>query len=196
MAHASKSGHAQLKDISTENRIVWLLYDPQHISLQSSETYTARLSDRLKYCDSQSVAEDLVIAVHIDRRYPCDLVTAADPFEVYYDNGIRLKNVLRIVDDSRLELDLWWGDEPAPRFAYSIQVVDPGGERVGQFDDVIRAEPLAQHVLDLTDLPPGDYRADLIVYHSESGKSLAGTVLRTGHSFQRALEIARFSLRE
>ena len=193
-AQTSTRGQLDLEDVQTEGRIIWIVYNPQQYDLRASKPYAENLSPRLRSCQRLEEAEDLTIDIHLDRDYPCALITSAEPFAVRYDNGIRLQSISHELDGDRFKIYLWFSDEPVRGFGYSIQVYDDSNDKVLQLDDVIRNEPLSRHELDVSDLPPGEYRADLIVYHSESGKSELGWVLATGQSFQRALEIARYSV--
>ena len=183
---------AEFDSVPSENRIVWLLYNPLRIDLQTSEVYLESLAGKLRYCQSIKEVEDLTIDIHIDRDFPCKLITSEDALAVYYDNSIQLANIMHKMEDKLLTWYLWWSDEPVRGFAYTIQVFNAGGEKVLQLDDVIQDEPLARHDLDLTGLEAGEYRADLIVYDHAFGRSQPGTVLSTGQDFQRQLEIARF----
>ena len=193
-AQTSTRGRLDLEDVQTEGRIIWIVYNPQTTDLQSSQRFSETLSPRLRSCQRLEESYDLKVDIRIDRDYPCALITDPDPFSVRYENDNRLQNLMHELDGSRFKLYLWFSDEPVRGFAYSIQVYDGNENRVLQLDDVIRNEPLSRHELDVSDLPPGQYRADLILYHSDSGKSEPGWVLATGQSFRRELEIARFTL--
>lgn len=180
--------------IATKNRIFWLIYNPQEISLPSSSTYAKILSGNLASCEIVNAAGNLTIDIHIDRAYPCELITDEDPPKLEYDNGIQLANVLHETDNDVLQLHFWWNHLKTRGYAYSVQIFNANGDKVQQIDDVFDLEPLARHDMDISSLAPGDYVAQLIVYNFETKQSQPGTILGTGLTFQRELEIARFTV--
>ena len=194
MAHLSDAGPLELHEIDLENHIVWVIYNPKQFTSEVSRSVQTALAEGLHSCQKIKEAADLTIDIYIDRDFPCELVTRTEAFAVYYDNGIQLANIMYKMEDKLLTWYLWWSDEPVRGFAYTIQLFNAGGEKVLQLDDVIRDEPLARHDMDLSSLEAGEYRADLIVYDHESGQSQPGTILSTGQTFRRELEIARFVL--
>ena len=176
----------------TDDRIFWIIYNPQQINLPSSVAYKEVFAGNLTSCERMHESENLAIDIQIDLDFPCELITDNDPLVAAYDNGIQLANTLHEIDNDILKFNLWWRHSKIRGFAYSVQIFNAIGEKVQQIDDVFRFEPLAHHEMDISDLAPGEYNARLIVYDYETKQSQPGVVVSTGQSFQRELEIARF----
>ena len=191
---SSTTQEGQYVEFAANNHLIWIIYDPQQIAPRNSRAYSEVLAGKLKSCEQIRKADHLAIDTHIDRDFPCALISDPDPLAVRYDNGIKLANILHNVEGELLTWYLWWSDEPVPDFAFSIQLSNDSGAKVMQLDDVIRNEPLSRHEMDISNLPPGQYRADLIVYGSETGKSQPGTILSAGDQFPRTLEVARIAV--
>ena len=87
------------------------------------------------------------------RAYPCQLLTASAPFELQYDNGTRLINILLQPRAGALDIYLWFAKTFANQYAFSLQLVDGQGQRAAQVDDVIGGDALVMKTLDASSLP-------------------------------------------
>ena len=123
------------------------------------------------------------------RHFPCALLSAADNFEVAYDNNLRLRNLLYEVDGSNLTVFAWWTRKPDEAQAISLQIFDAAGEKVAGQDFTVGVDSLARYQVDLSALAAGDYSLKMIVYNYETRASAAGTVVGDGTRFERELEI-------
>ena len=185
-----------LTHITAANNSIWLIYNPQHSVPDADSRFGSWLRRHFRQCQQFQQAEDSAIEHYIDRDYPCDLVLEDDPFQLSYDNGILLSNVLRILSPNRLDLYFWWTNPMIGGYAYSVQLFNIDGEKVKQVDHVIGFEPLTQDSIDISTLATGEYVAMLILYEHDSGKSQSGIVLPNQLPFQRELEIASFAVSE
>ncbi len=177
---------------------VLLVYDPEQTEAALLETYRGWLDKHLRVCGQLDEAEGARVEYYLREGFPCDLALAGQPLTVEYDNGIRLGNLVWEKEENRLQLYFLWqvlpGDAHKRPQAASLQLFDAAGARMlppGDF--VIGLEPLRQREIDISALPPGQYHLKLIVYDYESGRSTSGTVLASGASFARELEIGSFS---
>ena len=110
--------------------------------------------------------------------------------QVDYDNGARLVNALLEITPDFLEVQLMWSNLPDEPHSVSLQIFDAAGAKVLGHDSTIGHTSLAQHRMDISSLPPGNYVVKLIVYHFDTRVSVPGTVIGTGTKFDRELEIA------
>ena len=183
-----------LSRITAANNIVWLIYNPQQSDPQSDSPFGNWLLRNFKRCRQIFRTEHAALGHFVDRDYPCDLVLGDEPFQVRYNNGIQLSNVMSNVSANRLKLNFWWTKPMIGGFAYSVQIFNAEGEKVQQVDHVIGFEPLTTDTLDLSSLTNGEFVAKLILYDYDTGKSQSGTILLAQLPFQRELAIARFEL--
>jgi hypothetical protein len=147
-------------------------------------------------CPRVHDSADAVGEIWMSAEFPCSLVTSEQRLVVSYESGAELGNTLSTIENDALEVAFYWTSRPEgdDRLAYSIQVFDSAGSKVQQLDTAMPRRPLARHQLALSDLNRGAYVAKLIVYHSHTGLSDAGTVVGTQEHFERELEIARFAI--
>ena len=182
-----------LADFTALNNALWLLHDPRQES-PFSPAFIAWLNDRYHRCHRAAETDALTVDYYLRRHIPCALVHSADPLHAMYGGGSELRNAAHAINAGRLSVFLWWADTRSGEDAYSIQLFDSSGEKVGQIDAMMQREPIAVHALDIAHLPPGDYSAQLILYDYVSRASYGGAILADNHRFDRALEIARFRL--
>jgi|GEM_PF-543907 len=131
-----------------------------------------------------------------------ELTCERDYEPIEYDNGITIvdkfieydevENTVRVitgwqVDDNSL-LD---------EYNVSIQIVTPDWQNVGQTDRHLYDDILKWYRADLAtaDLPAGDYRVMVIVYHSETGEKVTATDLTTRETGE-ILPLAIFTIEE
>ena len=180
-------------DLLVGNHVILLAFNPQAATADSINDYRRWLVQRFKSCGSLTDTPTAQVEYFLDAAFPCELAVNAQPLQVIYANGIQLGNLLVAFNDGFLDIKLLWARLPEDAHAISIQFVDPDGARAGGADFVIGLEPLAQHRIDITSLPAGDYRLNLILYDYETGKSVAGVETASGSSFARALNLAPFT---
>ncbi len=170
---------------------VFAVADPQTAVFARYQGWLAR---DFVACRPLAESEAVRIELYARARYGCELAVSQAPLTVDYQGGVQLGNVMATRVDDALEVDLLWTRLPAEPLAISLQLFDDAGARAQGADFVIGAAPIARHRLELAGLDPGKYRLMLILYHYESGDSIAGTVAASKAGFERALEIARISL--
>ena len=187
-------GNTDLSSIIAENKIVWLIYDPQQTDLAENPVYKDWLLRHFKSCELVYQSEESRVEAYVDRRFPCELVVAENSVEVIYQNEIYLTNHTVQIDTGRFSTYLHWSHPSISGYAYTIQVFNEQGEKQLQIDQVIDSRPLSNAQIDTSSLEPGDYVAKLIVYDTESGESQSGTILSTQQTVERELEIAEFTV--
>ncbi len=186
--------YSDLGDIVTENNQFWLIYSPQESDPSHQSPFAAWLNHNLRFCQRMAQGENMNVELYIDRAYQCALVQTADPFELQYDNGIKLANIMTELGGDVFSVNLWWQRGDIDGHAYTIQVFKAGGDKQLQADRVIDSRPLSSAQFDISALQAGDYAAKLIVYETASGKSQSGTILDTQQTVAREFEIARFTV--
>ena len=117
-----------------------------------------------------------------------------EPLAILYDNGSALDNVLVERSQDELSVYFWWREIIEGDYSFSLQIFDEQSNRVAGSDAVIRDAPLDLRRLDISALPAGDYTLHLIVYHFETGASVPGRVAGNHEPFERAVQLARFSV--
>ena len=180
--------YADLKAFTEDNQIVHVLYNTRDTDLD-------RLNDDVTFdefnlCQREATADGAVIELYVSRGFSCELVTAGDPLQVRYDNGIRLENLEIQTDQDGMDFQFMWSGLPDEAHSVSIQVFDETGEKMLGQDSVIGHITLDRQRIDISSLPPGDYRVKLILYNFDTRINVGGTVIEDGARFERALEVA------
>ncbi len=173
---------------------LWLLHNPQQTDLPALDYYDDWFSYHYRSCGSWVEKPNAVISFYLKQEIPCQLITAAQPFAVAYDNGTRLGNILVEQRDEALQVFLWWQGFIDKQYSYSLQLFDATGERHAQVDAVIADDPLDISPLDISGLPAGAYTLQLIVYDFETLESQAGETVADGRRFERDVVIDSFVL--
>ncbi|MCY3831500.1 MAG: hypothetical protein OXG85_00710 [Chloroflexi bacterium] len=179
---------ADLAQFARDTQIIYLLYE----ALDAAPT---ALGDRLalepyKLCQRQVHDDGSVMERYVIRDFACALFDASAPFQVEYDNGARLENLFYEFGEDYLNVQLWWSVLPSDPHSVSLQVFDAAGVKVASQDATIGIASLARQRLDVSALPPGEYRVKLIVYNFETGRSVPGALSLESTRFERELEIA------
>ena len=183
-----------LDAIAESNSIIWLVQDSQAADRRQWQRFQDAFEEHFKFCRRIEAANNALYLFAIKREFPCALVDANSARAVRYDSGLELAERLTEADKDQIRLYLWWSNPLDGGYAYSIQVFDEREIKVWQRDFVIGAEPLKMHSIDLREFGRGRYSARLIVYDYETKQSQPGVLESTGQSFQRELEIARFTV--
>ena len=183
-----------LDAIAESNSIIWLVQDSQAADRRQWQRFQDAFEEHFKFCRRIEAANNVLYQFAIKREFPCALVDANSARAVRYDSGLELAERLTEADKDQIRLYLWWSNPLDGGYAYSIQVFDEREIKAWQRDFVIGDDPLKIHTIDLREFGRGRYSARLIVYDYETKQSQPGVVESTGQSFQRELEIARFTV--
>ena len=146
--------------------------------------------DQFQNCGRQTVDDVWLIERLLRRDFSCALFDPPAPISVSYDNGAVLATTLVTFDETHLEIQMRWDELPATRHAISLQLFEAAGSKALNQDFVVKDVALARHRLDISDLQPGKYLAQLILYDFNSEQSVSGSVGETSVRFERELEIA------
>ena len=160
------------------------------------QPYRDWLEDDFLNCGTLADDAGYRIEVMLRRGYPCELAMDTTPLRIQYNNGMRLSNLLLASHNRVLELTFLWREFAEDLHSFSLQLVNADGERALGQDQAIYNDVLAQHRIDASALPAGDYQAKLIVYNYETGKSVSGFRMQAGaHTeFRREVDIGTISL--
>ena len=173
---------------------VLLIHDPLTTDSAQLERYRAWLARSLRHCVRLHDANDMVIDMFLRREFPCDLKVEDNEFTVEYENGSRLGGLVPYARERHIDLHILWTDLPSEPHAYSVQIFDEESNMVLGHDRVIGDKPLAHDRVDLGSLPSGDYTVRLILYNSETGVSVPGTLVGSGERVERTLDIGRVTI--
>ncbi|MDE2637182.1 MAG: glycosyltransferase family 39 protein [Chloroflexota bacterium] len=186
--------YASLEAIAANSKGLWLIHNPKHTDLKKLAIYKNWLIQQYKPCKPFLESEANIIEYYIAVQIPCELRLSNQPFAISYDNGSELANIMVEQDEAALRVYAWWRKTQFGLYAYTIQLFDRNGAKVGpQSDDLIGNSGFYARRLDISTLPAGDYGVKLIVYDYVSHKSQAGTIVEGSQRFEREVEIARFS---
>ena len=171
-----------------DNQVVYFLYNMHEADpdlLIGNATF-----DGFNLCQREAQDDGAVIELYVRRGFSCELVTAGDPLQVRYDNGIRLENLLVQTDQDVMDFQFMWSGLPDEAHSISLQVFDAAGEKILGQDSVIGHITLDRQRVDISSLPPGDYSVKLILYSFETGATVGGEIIEDGARFDRELPIA------
>ena len=185
-----------LDSIASVNNAIWLIYNPQQTDLRMLAVYTEWFSQHYQSCKRFLDDDDAIADYYVRVSIPCELINAETPFEVRYDNGNRLSNLLHEIDSNRMMIYFWWLNIPENDgvYAFSIQIFSEQGEKAQQYDNVIGPGRLAVHEIDISMLSAGNYTAKLIVYDFATGAGQPGMAISEQRRFEREIEIAQFAI--
>ena len=103
-----------------------------------------------------------------------------EPAPIEYNNGIKvIDRAARYVPESNLvKILTWWGaadEDLLDEYNVSMQIITPDWRNVRQEDrHLYELTPWNVVELSTADLPPGDYRLMMILYHRASGEKVSG----------------------
>ncbi len=175
---------------------IWLIHNPQQTDLQAMPVFATSFSPRFHSCGRYLETDNAIIDLYVENAIPCELLLAERLLSVRYDNGSELANILLQPAADELSVYTWWTRTLANQYAFSLQLFDSSGEKVAQLDDVIGGDALYAHSLNIADLPPGEYRAKLVLYDFTSQKSQPGVLVIDQQPFVREVDILGFSIHE
>lgn len=189
LAAPARRAHAEKLLVDRAGALLQSSLQPDDLS----PAYRDWLADEFELCDMLSDDGEWRIDVFLRSGLPCDLLFL-QPLRVDYDNGLRMSNLVLHVDGRKLNLYFLWRAFPDDRHSFSLQLVDEAGERALGFDKVIYDDEFVHHQVDLASLPPGGYRAKLIVYHFETRASIPGVIADNQTPFQREVDVGSITL--
>ena len=183
-----------LENISANTNALWLIHNPLRTDLESTDVYTGWLTNEYNLCRRYIEKAESIIDYYVKRAIPCQLITDERPFSIRYENGTWLGNVKHERVAGELKIYLWWRHSLSGMASVSLQVFDDQANRVDQLDAVISREPIDILTFDITTLPAGEYVVNLIVYDFASKVSYSGEIVESQQRFERAVQIAGFTV--
>ncbi len=165
---------------------VWAAYMPPTEPKVLSSFKQTLADDHFAVCRAPVEQPDL--RVELFARSPvCCLPDADTPALIRYPDEIALTGMEPLPDsvDTKLTALLGWsvGDAISyPKYSVALHVLDADGNLVAQADHglpvaAFQCRPVS---IDVSTLPPGDYRLEVIVYGWETGARLTGTLTADG----------------
>ena len=180
--------YARLKAFTEDNQIVHVLYNTHEGGPDLLIDETA--FDGFDICHRRAHDDGAVIELYVNRDFSCELITSDNPYQVRYDNGIRLENLEIQTNQDVMEFHFMWSNLPDEAHSISLQVFDEAGAKALGQDSVIGHLTLDRQRIDISSLPLGEFTVKLILYNFETGAIVSGTASRDGARFDRALEVA------
>lgn len=185
-----------LENISANTNALWLIHNPLRTDFESTDVYNGWLTRDYKFCRRYVEKAESIIDYYVKRVIPCELVTDRQPFAVKYADGSWLGNVKYEMASSELTIYLWWRHSLSGLSSVSLQMFDDQANKVDQLDAVISREPIDILSFDIAGLAAGDYVVNLIVYDFASKASYSGEIVESQQRFERAVQIASFTVGE
>ena len=174
---------------------VWVIHNPQRVDLLAMEIYSDWFLRHFQPCKRYLDAADSVIEYFVSRRISCEERVEHPPLALEYDNGVEIGDVVYAIDAGRLMIDIWLNRVVPDIYSLSLQIFARDGTKAEpQLDAHIDSRGLTTFPLDIASLPAGDYRVVLIVYDRHTGKSQPGGFVVGAERFERAVEVAQFSI--
>lgn len=141
---------------------------------------------------------DLFIQRYVHQSLGCDREYAP----IIYENGVTIVDKHVTVDTITNTVRILTGWEVTNEqllyeYNVSLQIVTSDWQNMGQTDRHLHDDLLKWYVAELPteDLPAGDYRVMVIIYHRDTGEKVSGTDLTTGET-STILPIAVFTIKE
>ena len=188
------STYRMLEEISANTNALWVIHNPLRTDFESTEVNSGWLKRDYKLCRRYVEKAESLIDYYVKRAIPCELVTDQQPFAIKYEDDTWLGNVKHKREADKLMIYLWWRRSLDGLSSVSLQVFDDQSNRVDQLDAVISREPIDIFSFDIASLPAGEYVVKLIVYDFASKASFGGEIINGKQQFERAVQIASFTL--
>lgn len=185
-----------LSNISANTNALWVIHNPLRTDFESTEVYSGWLTRDYKLCRRYIEKAESSIDYYVKRAIPCELITDQQHFSIKYEDGTWLGNVKHERVAGELNIYLWWRRSLKGLSSVSLQVFDDQANRVDQPDAVISREPIDIFSFDIASLPAGEYVVKLIVYDFASKASYSGEIINGKQRFERAVQIASFTVGE
>ena len=188
------SSAGSFKDIKLldEQLAIWVVSRPGTPIGEAAAPIWQWLRRHFRRCQRAVDGERVLLDLYLRHDAPCAAV--ADFAILQYGQRARLQHATTALERQQLQVYLGWTQIGNAKTSYSLQIYDDAdGQKVLQSDWFIERKLLAGESFDLRQLPPGQYRLELIVYDSETLASIHGSTA-DGERQKRALELATFSL--
>ena len=177
------------------NPFLLLAHDPLAPPANLAST-TARIDAAYAQCWTVLRLPQLLVRRYVDRRLTCSRVHQP----IAYDNGIRIVDRFGEYDAAAGTARLVTGWEVADRdllqeYNVSLQLLSADNRNLAQVDRHLYDGILKWYAAELptSDLPPGEYRAVVIVYDRYSKAKVSGIDLNSGEA-RTILPILRFTV--
>ncbi len=192
-----QSGHSRYgtpDDIAANSNSIWVLHNPDQTRLDEMPVYADWFLQHFKFCKHFHESDFSVIDYYVTKSAPCDLITSDTPFTVQYDNGMVLANAVSLRSTNELRIYLRWAATIDRKYSLSLQIFDTSKAKVRQTDAVISRDPIDVFSFDLSELDPGDYTVELIVYNYETKESEPGVLVSGQQRFERSVTHTEFTI--
>ncbi len=187
MQSAGKN-YPDMESFARDNQVIYLLYNSR--DTDSAAPRSQASLEQFDLCQREEHDDGSIIEHYVKREFSCALVTASQPLQVDYDNGIRLENVYLEHTHDDLDVELMWSNLASEPHSVSLQIFGAADDKVLGQDSTVGHVSLRRHRVNISSLPPGGYVVKLIVYNFNTGHSVSGKVSETSVRFDRELEIA------
>ena len=155
---------------------ILLAHDPSEIPLNYARTL-ATVQEQLLSCDVLVDEPTLVIRRYVHPVIGCN----HEAVSIKYDNGIKVVDrAVQFDADAELINVLTWWDVPneasLDEYNISLQIITSKGQNIWQIDRHLYDNIVPWSVIELStdELPAGDYRLMLILYHRVGGAKVTG----------------------
>ncbi len=167
---------SDVRDILKTHPHILLAHDPSDVPLNYAQTVDI-IQDKYVVCDALVDEPNLLIRKYTHPLMDCD----HEPSSIYYDNGINVVDYAAHYDASaeRIQALIWWEvpvEDMLKEYNLSLQIVTPDWQNVRQIDRHLNDRVLPWRVIELSaaELPAGEYRLMLVLYHRDTGETIAG----------------------
>ncbi len=194
LIESSLSTYASPEAIASNSQGIWLIHNPALTNESELESDFAWFTRLFRFCKRFVEKPESIIDYYLKPSIPCELVTDEQPFAIRYDNGAELGNLATDLQSESLALYLRWRQAIDKDYAFTLQIFDSDGSKVGQFDKVISGDPIDIAEFDLSSLSAGEHVVRLIVYHRETLASQPGELESGPQAFERSVDVVRFTV--
>jgi hypothetical protein len=170
----------------------WLLYWSTQTPLDQVNIYNELRLNGFHDCATFINHDALQLHFLMWDDVPCEFVTEGNPRAVY-DNGAILSNVHAQANDDTLDVYVLWNEVPFEEYGVSLQIFDATGNRVAQ-DDFVVIEGFHHSKLPWTDMPSGDYEAQMILYNLDDTSSIGGQLYPDDAHFDRSFSVGEITV--
>lgn len=190
-----------MSDVGAERSYVWLSYLTEPTPAPLPE-FAAVLSEQYAFCGQAGGRPDLHLRFDEYARSPvcCTPESNPRPPLIDYGNGLRLLGVDLVPEGAGLRVFASWdGADRLPPETYSValHVLDGNETLLAQVDYGLPGETFTcpDQMMDVSQLPPGEYHVIAIVYNWQTGARLVGTLEASGEAGD-ALPVSAFRISE
>ncbi|MDE2748446.1 MAG: glycosyltransferase family 39 protein [Chloroflexota bacterium] len=182
---AERDAPGEIEKLVADHPFPLLVYDPLN-KLNGVDTVLKAAEAAYSACEVL-VDEETLLA----QRYVINPLTCDREYQpVHYDNGIKILDKFAVIDSERGTIRIVTGWEVADeaqlqQYNVSIQIITPDWQNVVQagdrhlYDDILK-----WYIVEMptAGLPPGDYRAVVVLYDRYSNAKVNGIDLRSGET--------------